>query len=62
MCAADVQVTVLSTSPNKKEEALERLGADNFVVSKSEEDMKAAAGTLHGIIDTVAGAGQPSMS
>ncbi|KAL4856222.1 putative cinnamyl alcohol dehydrogenase 2 [Chlorella vulgaris] len=48
------EVTVLSTSPNKKEEALERLGADNFVVSKSEEDMKAAAGTLHGIIDTVA--------
>lgn len=31
---ADVlQVTVISTSPNKKEEACSRLGAENFVVS-----------------------------
>ena len=50
------QVTVISTSPNKKAEALESLGAHNFVVSKNEEEMAAAAGTLHGIIDTVAGA------
>ncbi|EFN56047.1 hypothetical protein CHLNCDRAFT_145496 [Chlorella variabilis] len=47
-------VTVISTSPSKKGDALERLGAHKFVVSRSEEEMKAAAGTLHGIIDTVA--------
>lgn len=52
---SSMQVTVISTSPNKKAEALERLGADAFVVSKDEADMKAAAGTLHGIIDTVSG-------
>ncbi|KAI7844740.1 hypothetical protein COHA_001624 [Chlorella ohadii] len=47
------EVTVISTSPNKKEEACSRLGADNFVVSKNEDEMKAAAGSLDGIIDTV---------
>ena len=49
------QVSVISTSPSKRDEALSRLGADKFVVSKSDEDMKAAAGTLDGIIDTVSG-------
>ena len=53
-------VTVISTSPSKKGEALERLGAHKFVVSRSEEEMKAAAGTLHGIIDTVAGERVPA--
>ena len=51
--AFGMEVTVISSSPSKKEEAISRLGADNFVVSKSEEDMKAAAGSLDGIIDTV---------
>lgn len=50
-----LQVTVISTSPGKKEEALQRLGATSFLVSKDEEAMKAAAGTLDGIIDTVSG-------
>ena len=52
-----LQVTVISTSSSKQEEALLRLGADKFVVSKDPEQMAAAAGTLHGIIDTVSGAG-----
>lgn len=47
------EVTVISTSSSKREEALKHLGADRFVISKSEDEMKAAAGTLHGIIDTV---------
>ena len=51
------EVTVISTSPNKKEEALERLGADHFLVFKDEEEMAKQAGTLAGIIDTVSGAG-----
>eukprot|EP00887_Chlorella_sp_A99_P007098 scaffold2.g7098.t1 len=60
-------VTVISTSPSKREEALHRLKADRFVVrrgtgrggagiSRNEDEMKAAAGTLHGIIDTVSAA------
>ncbi|KAL4447874.1 hypothetical protein ABPG75_005093 [Micractinium tetrahymenae] len=47
------EVTVISTSPGKKEEACSRLGADHFLVSKDEAAMAAAAGTLDGIIDTV---------
>ncbi|KAK1575471.1 hypothetical protein Q3G72_005782 [Acer saccharum] len=42
--AMGVKVTVISTSPNKKKEATEHLGAYSFV---------AAMGTLDGIIDTV---------
>lgn len=33
-------MTVFSTTPNKRDEALKRLGADQFVVSKDENDMK----------------------
>lgn len=47
------KVTVISTSPSKKEEALKNLGADSFLVSRDQEQMQAAAGTLDGIIDTV---------
>ena len=45
-------VTAISTSPNKKEAAME-IGADNFVVSTSKESMAAAAGSLDLIINTV---------
>ncbi|KAG2483504.1 hypothetical protein HYH03_017614 [Edaphochlamys debaryana] len=48
-----LHVTVISTSPGKKEEAIKVLGADAFIVSKDEEEMKAAANSLDGIIDTV---------
>ncbi|OMP01628.1 Alcohol dehydrogenase superfamily, zinc-type [Corchorus olitorius] len=47
------KVTVISTSPNKKKEALENLKADSFLVSKDQDQIQAAAGTLDGIIDTV---------
>ncbi|CAI9753223.1 unnamed protein product [Fraxinus pennsylvanica] len=47
------KVTVISTSINKKKEATERLGADSFLVSRDQEAMEAATGTLDGIIDTV---------
>lgn len=33
-------VTVFSTSVSKKEEALNLLGADNFVLSSNEQEMK----------------------
>ncbi|KAF2290567.1 hypothetical protein GH714_014446 [Hevea brasiliensis] len=48
-----VKVTVISTSPSKKQEAVEHLGADSFLVSRDQDQMKAAMGTMDGIIDTV---------
>ncbi|OAY33504.1 probable mannitol dehydrogenase [Manihot esculenta] len=51
--AMGAKVTVISTSPNKKQEAIERLGADSFLVSRDQDQMKVATGTMDGIIDTV---------
>eukprot|EP00268_Persea_americana_P015384 TRINITY_DN17074_c0_g3_i1.p1 TRINITY_DN17074_c0_g3~~TRINITY_DN17074_c0_g3_i1.p1 ORF type:complete len:360 (+),score=49.32 TRINITY_DN17074_c0_g3_i1:145-1224(+) len=51
--AFGMKVTVISTSPSKGKEAIERLGADSFLVSSDTEQMKAAMGTLDGILDTV---------
>ncbi|CAM0951278.1 unnamed protein product [Alopecurus aequalis] len=51
--AFGMTVTVISSSPRKREEAVERLGADAFLVSQDPEQMKAAASTMDGIIDTV---------
>lgn len=38
--ALGAKVTVVSTSPNKKTEAIEKLGADSFVVSREQDQMK----------------------
>ncbi|EYU30917.1 hypothetical protein ABFS82_08G218600 [Erythranthe guttata] len=51
--AFGTKVTVISTSIGKKKEAIELLGADEFLVSRDPEQMQAAIGTLDGIIDTV---------
>ncbi|TVU09480.1 hypothetical protein EJB05_42956 [Eragrostis curvula] len=51
--AFGMKVTVISTSPGKRDEALERFSADAFLVSRDPEQMKAAMGTMDGIIDTV---------
>ncbi|KAL3527480.1 hypothetical protein ACH5RR_012136 [Cinchona calisaya] len=51
--ALGAKVTVISTSERKKEEALNRLGADAFLVSRNADEMQAAAGTLDGILDCV---------
>ncbi|KAK6947095.1 Alcohol dehydrogenase, N-terminal, partial [Dillenia turbinata] len=53
--AFGLKVTVFSTSMSKKEEALNLLGADNFVVSSDEGQMKEFQNSLHFIIDTAAG-------
>ena len=45
-------VTVLSTSPGKKADAL-KLGAHHFIVSTDEEQLKAAAGSFNFILDTL---------
>ncbi|KAI7991889.1 putative mannitol dehydrogenase [Camellia lanceoleosa] len=51
--AFGMKVTVISTSPNKKEEAIGRLGADSFLVSSDTMQMQAAMNTMDGILDTV---------
>jgi uncharacterized zinc-type alcohol dehydrogenase-like protein len=51
--AMGARVTVISRSAGKKEMAMQ-LGASAFVVSSSEEEMKAAARTLNMIYDSIA--------
>ncbi|WMV50955.1 hypothetical protein MTR67_044340 [Solanum verrucosum] len=51
--AFGTKVTVISTSLSKKDEAIERLGANSFLVSHDPDQMQDAAGSLDGIIDTV---------
>ncbi|XP_021842697.1 probable cinnamyl alcohol dehydrogenase 1 isoform X1 [Spinacia oleracea] len=53
--AFGLKVTVFSTSISKKEEALNVLGADNFVISSDEQQMKTLAGSLDFIVDTASG-------
>lgn len=53
--AFGLNVTVFSTSLSKKEEALSKLGADNFVVSSDQQQMSALAKSLDFIIDTASG-------
>ncbi|MEO6522837.1 MAG: NAD(P)-dependent alcohol dehydrogenase [Mucilaginibacter sp.] len=50
--AFGADVTVLSTSPSKEEDA-KKLGAHHFVVTSDPEQMKAARGTFDFILDTV---------
>ncbi|MHA6287450.1 NAD(P)-dependent alcohol dehydrogenase [Maricaulis sp. CAU 1757] len=51
--AMGAEVTLFTTSPGKAEDA-KRLGASNVVISKDREAMKAIAGTLDFILNTVA--------
>ncbi|KAL4644432.1 hypothetical protein ACB092_02G164600 [Castanea dentata] len=51
--ALGAKVTVISTSPSKKDEALLHLGADSFLVSRDPDQIQAAMNTMDGIIDTV---------
>ncbi|KAE9599326.1 putative geraniol dehydrogenase (NADP(+)) [Lupinus albus] len=53
--AFGLNVTILSSSISKKEEALTLLGADKFVLSSDQEQMKASAKSLDFIIDTASG-------
>ncbi|XP_047337796.1 probable cinnamyl alcohol dehydrogenase 1 [Impatiens glandulifera] len=53
--AFGLNVTVLSTSISKKEESLNLLGADKFVVSSDEEQMNATANSLDFLINTASG-------
>ncbi|KAM1790130.1 hypothetical protein ACFX12_034225 [Malus domestica] len=51
--AMGLKVTMISTSPKKKKEAIENLGADSFLISHDDGQMQGAVGTMDGIIDTV---------
>ncbi|KAF3325750.1 putative mannitol dehydrogenase [Carex littledalei] len=51
--AFGMKVTVISSSPSKEKEAIERLDADSFLVSSNAEQMKAAIFSMDGIINTV---------
>ncbi|KAK4721545.1 hypothetical protein R3W88_011778 [Solanum pinnatisectum] len=51
--AFGTKVTVISTFLSKIDEAIERLGADSFLVSRDPDQMQGAAGSLDGIIDTI---------
>ncbi|KAJ0017885.1 hypothetical protein Pint_11228 [Pistacia integerrima] len=51
--AFGMKMSVISTSPSKKIEAIEQLKADSFVVSHDMEQMEGAVGTLDGIIATI---------
>lgn len=50
--AFDAHVVVFTTSPNKKEDAL-RLGADEVVISRNDDEMQKHAGSFDFIIDTI---------
>lgn len=50
--ALGAHVVVFSTSPNKKEDAL-RLGADEVVISRNEDEMQKHAGSFDFILDAV---------
>ncbi|XP_027178853.1 probable mannitol dehydrogenase [Coffea eugenioides] len=52
--AFGLKVTVISTSPKKEVEAIDRLGADSFLLSSDPEKFKAAIGSMDYIIDTIA--------
>lgn len=53
--AFGLNVTILSTSVSKKDEALNILGADKFLLSSDKEQIEAASKTLDFIIDTASG-------
>ncbi|KAH6774059.1 cinnamyl-alcohol dehydrogenase [Perilla frutescens var. hirtella] len=53
--AFGLKVTVFSTSVSKRDEALNLLGADKFVISSDEKEMKALGGTFDFIINTASG-------
>ncbi|KAF5477941.1 hypothetical protein F2P56_004544 [Juglans regia] len=53
--AFGLNVTVFSTSLSKKEESLSLLGADRFVLSSDQEQMKALDKSFDFIIDTASG-------
>ncbi|KAL6894456.1 hypothetical protein ACP4OV_008554 [Aristida adscensionis] len=53
--AFGLKVTVFSTSESKRDEAMNLLGADNFVISSNKEQMESLNSSLNFIIDTASG-------
>ncbi|KAF8722010.1 hypothetical protein HU200_022634 [Digitaria exilis] len=53
--AFGLKVTVFSTSESKRDEAINILRADNFVISSNTQQMESLKSSLHFIIDTASG-------
>ncbi|KAI7982361.1 putative cinnamyl alcohol dehydrogenase 1 [Camellia lanceoleosa] len=53
--AFGLSVTVFSTNITKKDKALNKLGADKFLISSDKEQMKSMVNSLNFIIDTASG-------
>ncbi|WVZ83608.1 hypothetical protein U9M48_030736 [Paspalum notatum var. saurae] len=53
--AFGLKVTVFSTSESKRDEAINLLGADNFVISSDTQQMESLKNSLHFIVDTASG-------
>ncbi|KMZ66296.1 cinnamyl alcohol dehydrogenase [Zostera marina] len=53
--AFGLNVTVISTSISKKDEALNLLGADKFVISSDKQQMEESSNSLDFLIDTASG-------
>ncbi|EMS58458.1 putative cinnamyl alcohol dehydrogenase 1 [Triticum urartu] len=53
--AFGLNVTILSTSESKRDEAINLLGADNFVVSSDKNQMESLKNSLDFIVDTASG-------
>ncbi|CAA7044816.1 unnamed protein product [Microthlaspi erraticum] len=51
--AFGLKVTVISRSPEKEREAIDKLGADSFLVTSDSQKMKDAIGTMDFVLDTV---------
>lgn len=51
--AFGLKVTVISRSPEKEREAIDKLGADSFLVTTDSQKMKEAIGTMDFVLDTV---------
>ncbi|XP_012435425.2 probable mannitol dehydrogenase [Gossypium raimondii] len=48
--AMGAKVTVISTSPSKKKEALENIGADSFLVSRDQDQLQVSMKILYSIV------------
>ncbi|KAG0451572.1 hypothetical protein HPP92_026371 [Vanilla planifolia] len=51
--AFGVKITVISSSPEKEEEAIKRLGADAFLLSSDAQQIQKAKGSMDGILNTI---------
>lgn len=59
--AMGAEVTVLSRSESKRDEALKELKADNFVITSNEAEVAAASGKFEFILNTISALYEPQL-